>query len=68
MDDEAIFLYAMKHGPLTARAIAAGVGLAVEDAEQSVARLVVRRLLYRHGEDHAGEMLYAWTPPAMRGR
>jgi hypothetical protein len=68
MDDEAVFVYAMKHGPLTARALAAGVGLARDVAETIVARLVARRLLYRHGEDPAGEALYDWTPPGLPSR
>jgi hypothetical protein len=61
MNEEAVFRYAMKHGPLTVRALADGVGLAADDAWRTVARLVARRLLYRHGEDRAGEALYDWT-------
>lgn len=66
MEDEAVFLCVMKHGPLTVRAIADAVGRAAGDVEQIVARLIARRLLYQHGENGAGELLYHWTPAPAR--
>jgi uncharacterized protein (DUF983 family) len=68
LDDERVFRYVLRHGPVTARAIAAGVGLAPGDVARSVARLVERRLLYVAGRDRAGELLYRWTPDLTRAR
>jgi predicted transcriptional regulator len=67
-DDELVFVHVMKHGALTVRALAEDLRLEVGDAERIVARLVARRLLYRHGEDRMGEVLYDWKPARLSNR